>query len=65
VKAVTGSDVLPAGLMRRMIAQENIIESYKSRRAAMDGGNVAEWAKKNKQTARLLSEVEKILNAKD
>jgi len=48
-----------------MIAQENIIESYKSRRAAMDGGNVAEWAKKNKQTARLLSEVEKILNAKD
>ena len=63
MKAVTGDDVLPVGLMRRMITQENIIESYKSRRAAMDGGNVAEWASKNEQAARLLSEVENILDA--
>jgi len=63
VKAVTGFDVLPVGLMRRMITQENIIEAFRSRRQAMEGGNVADWANKNENAARLLSEVEKILDA--
>ena len=64
VEAVYGRKELSYGEIRRMITAENVYQAIRSRNAAMDG-NIAEWASKNKQAAKLLYEVEELLDAAD
>jgi len=46
-----------------MIWQENIVLAYRSRKEAMNGGNVAEWANKNESAKNILADAEKLLDA--
>lgn len=63
VRAVFGRDVLSYKEAQSMVVAENIYSAYISRKEAMEHGNVAEWATKNPIEARLLVEVEKLLDA--
>lgn len=63
VEAVLGRRILSAGEIRRMNAVENVVEAFRARKAEMDGGNVAKWATKNPDAARLLSDIERDLDA--
>lgn len=63
VEAVMGRRELSAGEIRRMFTTENIVNAYLSRKAAMEGGNVAEWATKNPFYVDVLADVENILDA--
>ena len=60
VRAVMGRDELSAGEIRRMFTTENIVKAYLSRKSAMDGGDVVEWAKNNQFYVSILADVEKI-----
>ena len=64
VEAVYGRKTLSAKEIRNMILAENVVNAYNSRRAAM-GDNVAKWAAENEQAAKLLLEVENILDGND
>jgi len=63
VEAVLGRKELSAGEMKRMFTVENIVNAFQSRKAAMDDGNVAEWAKNNPFYVSILADVENIIDA--
>ena len=60
VEPVMGRPTLSAGEIRRMMAVENVYTAYMSRKQADDW---AKWAHDNPHYAKILSSVERILDA--
>lgn len=64
VEAVYGRKTLSAKEIRNMLIAENVVNAYNARRAAM-GDNVAKWASENESAARLLSDIEDLLDGEN
>lgn len=60
VMAIMGRETLSAGEVRRMMIAENIVRAYQERKASGDWGT---WAQENPGAARLLADIEKVINA--
>ena len=62
VMAVYGRPVLSYGEIQRLILAENVVQAFQARKKS---DNWAEWANNNPTSARLLTDIEKDIDAKD
>ena len=60
VRAVVGRDVLSFGEIQRLLVVENIYNAYVSRKSADDW---AKWATDNPHAAKILADVEGMIDA--
>lgn len=60
LEAITGRRIFLLGEYCRLIAAENIVTAFNSRKRAT---NWAEWSQSNPHMAAILAEVEKLYNA--